>query len=114
MSPEIVSPDLVIELATNTLMVGGTPPGRFESLPGVLVQLPPHVGAPGLVELANPRNAAGAGPPLSKFDFAHCDPQKTTCWPTAALRSPITKFPGKNVPCLVPVTLSEPLSSPLR
>src|SRR5436309_2851372 len=114
MSPEIVSPDLVIELVTNTLMVGGTPLGRFESLPAVLVQVPPQVGAPAPMELANPLRLAGAGPPLSEFDLAHCDPQKTTCCPTTAFRSPITKFPAKNVPCLVPVTLSDPVSSPLR
>src|SRR6267378_1668204 len=109
MLPEITAPDWVIELATITLMLAGTPLGGAAPLPELLCQLPPQIGGFVSVELANPLKLAGAGPPLSKFDFDHCEPQKTTRWPTIALRSPITKLPGKNAPCLVPVTLSEPL-----
>src|SRR5450432_3468878 len=111
MSPEITAPDLVIELATITSISSGTSSGREERWPGAWLQLPPHSGGFVLVELAKPLKLAGAGPPLREFHFAHCAPQKTTRWPTTALRSPITKRPDgeKNALRLVPVTLSEPL-----
>ena len=88
--PEMVEPDLVIELATMTVMYDGTLAGGGGLLPVVVVQLPPQAGGLGLVELANPLKPDGARPPLNEFDFAHWSPQKVTRLPTAALPSPIT------------------------
>ena len=42
-SPEMVAPDLVIELEAITAMKGGTLSGGFELFPGRLVQLPPQI-----------------------------------------------------------------------
>src|SRR2546425_1897190 len=89
-SPEMVAPDLVIELEAITAMKGGTLSGGFELFPGRLVQIPPQVC--GAVS-AKPLKALGAGPPLSELTLAHCAPQKVTELPMAALRSPITKEP---------------------
>jgi len=36
--------------------------------------------------------AAGARPPLNALELVQCAPQNVTCWPTTALRSPITKL----------------------
>ena len=60
-------------------------------MPGSLVHVPPQLAGFVLVEFAKPLKLDGADPPLSEFFFAHCAPQKVTCWPTTAFRSPITK-----------------------
>src|SRR5207302_9191101 len=91
--PEITEPDIVTELAAITLMVDGTVARGPELLPGSLFHVPPQVAGFGFNVFANPLKAAGAAPPLSEFCFDHCDPQKVTCCPTAALASPITKRP---------------------
>src|SRR5438445_723149 len=114
MLPEITAPDWVIELATITLIVFGTPLGGTELLPGSLFHVPPQAAGFVLVKLAKPLKLTGAGPPLREFCVAHCAPQKTTRRPTTALRSPMTKLPGKNAFRLNPKTLSEPLLLPLR
>ena len=74
-------------------MNSGTLFGGPELFPGSLVHVPPQFGGFGLVELPKPLKLEGAGPPLSEFLFAHCAPQNVTCWPTTALRSPMTN-PG--------------------
>src|SRR5215218_8739718 len=90
--PEIVDPDLLIELATITAMSCGNGPGGGGALlPGDVVQPVPHVTVGG--DFANPLNEAGAVPPLRLFSFHHCAPQKVTEVPTAALLSPMTKLP---------------------
>ena len=71
MSPEIVGPDLVIELEAITAMNGGTVAGGGELFPGWVTQVPPQVGGVKLVSSAKPLNAAGAAPPLSEFSVAH-------------------------------------------
>ena len=75
----MTEPDLVIELATITVMVRETVAGGGGLLPGPVFHVPPQTGGCALVTLPKPLNAAGAGPPLSAFRFAHCAPQKVTC-----------------------------------
>src|SRR4051812_11216100 len=91
-SPEIVGPDLPIELETTTAISEGSgPAGGGGLLPGPVVQSVPHAAVAGVV--SKPLNAAGAAPPLRLLSFHHWAPQKVTSVPTAALLSPITKFP---------------------
>lgn len=78
MLPVIVAPDCVAELATRTVINGGTLFGGRELLPGLLVQEPPQAGGFGLVELAKPLKPEGAEPPLSVFRFAHRASQNVT------------------------------------
>src|SRR2546422_320669 len=92
-SPEMVAPDLVIELDAITAMNGGTLAGGPELFPGSVAHVPPQAGGVVLVISAKPLNAAGAGPPLSELTFAHFAPQKVTAVPTAESRLPITKEP---------------------
>jgi len=58
-------------------------------LPGPVVQPVPGFGV--VADSAKPLNADGAEPPLGKFSFDHCAPQKVTA--PDALRSQITKVP---------------------
>src|ERR1051325_2630265 len=96
-SPWIVEPDLVIRLDTITAMNSGSgPAGGCPLLPGGAVQLVPHVTVAGFV--SKPLNEAGAPPPVRLFSDDHCAPQKVTFVPTAALLSPITKFPPLATP----------------
>src|SRR5262249_25053270 len=97
-SSVIVEPDCEIELETSTAMkLGRGPVGGFELLPGPVDQLAPHAGSM-LGLFSKPLNAAGADPPFSVFFFDHCDPQNVTFVETAALPSPITKWPPAEVP----------------
>src|SRR6266545_2056924 len=90
--PEIVEPDLLIELETITAMSAGSGPGGGDALlPGDVVQLVPHVTVGG--DFSKPLNEAGAVPPVRLFRFHHCAPQKVTEVPTAALLLPMTKLP---------------------
>ena len=90
--PEIVDPDLEIELETITAMKAGTVPGGPALLPGPVDQRVPQVaGTLGL--FAKPLKLSGADPPLSEFSFAHWAPQNVTCEPTPADWSPTTKAP---------------------
>src|SRR3989442_1783973 len=91
--PDMVEPDLVIELDAITAMKAGTVAGGPELFPGSVVHVPPQVGGAVLVVSAKPLKAAGAGPPLSELTFAHCAPQKVTALPTVASTLPITKEP---------------------
>jgi hypothetical protein len=91
--PEIVEPDLEIELAAITLMVGPTVGGGEALLPGSVFQVPPQAGGLGIGILAKPLKAVGALPPLMGFNLAHCELQKVTCWPITASLSPMTKLP---------------------
>jgi hypothetical protein len=93
MLPEMTLPDLVIELATITVMVEGTVAGGDVLLPGPAFHVPPQAGGFVLGALAKPLNALGARPPLIEFCFAHFAPQNVTCWPTIAFLFPITKLP---------------------
>jgi hypothetical protein len=68
----------VIELAAITLMKLGRLLGGLELSPEALVHLPPQAGGFGLGASAKPLKLDGAGPPLKKFNFAHCAPQKVT------------------------------------
>ena len=52
MLPEIIEPDLVIELETITVMKADTLAGGPELLPGSLFQVPPHAGGFGFGEFA--------------------------------------------------------------
>jgi hypothetical protein len=92
MLPETPGPDLVIELATITLIVEGTVAGGLEVPPKPLVHVPPQNAGLGVVVSAKPLKEEGAGPPLNELDFAHFAPQNVTCCPTTALRSPMTKL----------------------
>src|SRR6266404_3593474 len=95
-SPVIVEPDIVIELAAITVMKAGMLGGGPELLPGSLAHVPPQMAGSGIRELAKPLKLRGAGEALlSEFNRAHCAPQNVTWLPTTALRSPITKLPGK-------------------
>lgn len=78
MFPEMLGPDFVIELATITVINGGTLLGGCALLPGELVHAPPQTGGFGLVEPAKPLKLLGAGPPLNEFSLAHCAPQNVT------------------------------------
>src|SRR5216683_1886619 len=93
MSPDIVDPDLLIELDTMIATYDGMVSGGSELLPGSAVQVPPQLDGVVLLWLAKPLKLAGAAPPLKEFSVHHCAPQKVTDVPTAAFRSPITKFP---------------------
>jgi hypothetical protein len=93
MFPEIVDPDLLIELDTMIAIYDGMLSGGPELLPGSVVHVPPQLGGVVLLWLAKPLKLAGAVPPLKEFSFHHCAPQKVTDVPTAAFRSPITKCP---------------------
>lgn len=86
-------PNLVIELATITVMVEGTVAGGDVLVPGPPFHLSPQAGGFVLVALAKPLNFLGAWPPLREFFFAQWAPQNVTCWPTIAFLSPITKIP---------------------
>src|SRR5258708_24383739 len=91
-SPEIVEPDLVIELETITPMKAGRgPAGGGVLLPGSVLQPVPQLGVLGLS--AKPLKLAGAVPPLKEFSFHHCAPQNVTAVPTALFWSPITNEP---------------------
>src|SRR5579872_6139086 len=91
-SPEMVEPDFVIELATITPMYEGSgPPGGDALLLGPVVQLVPHTGGTALS--SNPLNDDGVGPPLRVLSFDHWAPQNVTAVPLALLPSPITKPP---------------------
>jgi hypothetical protein len=69
-SPEIVDPDLLIELATATTMIRGRVAGGFELFPGSVVQFSPQTG--GLVDpSAKPLKLGGAEPPLIGLSFHH-------------------------------------------
>ena len=92
MLPEMPDPDLVIELATITLMVDGSVAGGPELPPTPLVHVPPQNAGLGVVFSAKPLKAEGAGPPVNLLDFAQFPPQNVTCCPTTALRSPMTKL----------------------
>jgi hypothetical protein len=92
-SPEMTLPDLVIELATITVMVEGTVAGGDVLLPGPPFHVPPQAGGFVLVILAKPLNFLGAWPPLRGFSFAQWAPQNITGWPTIAFLSPTTKLP---------------------
>ena len=64
--PEIVDPDIEIELDTITAMkVGSGPAGGGVLLPGSVDQVTPQAGAGGVS--SKPLNAAGAAPPLTLF-----------------------------------------------
>jgi hypothetical protein len=78
----MVLPDWLMEVETTTAMYDGTLEGGPELLPGCVVQVWPHAGIVRL--LSKPLNAAGAVPPLSPFNFHHCEPQNVTSVPTAA------------------------------
>jgi hypothetical protein len=52
MLPEMTDPDLVIELATMTLMVEGTVDGGLELLPGLVLHVPPQFAGLGVVTSA--------------------------------------------------------------
>jgi len=52
MLPEMTDPDLVIELATMTLMVEGTVDGGLELLPGGVLHVPPQFAGLGVVASA--------------------------------------------------------------
>ena len=89
----MVEPDFEIELATRTTMKAGSGGGGGpELLPGSVDHAWPQAGLE-LGLLANPLNAADAGPPLRKLSLDHWAPQKVTASPTAAGRSPITNEP---------------------
>jgi hypothetical protein len=91
--PEIVEPDLLIELDTITAIWSGTEPGGFELLPGSVTHVSPHfAGLCGML-LAKPLKLAGAVRPLSELSVLHCAPQKVTLVPIAEFRSPITNDP---------------------
>jgi hypothetical protein len=93
-SPVIVEPDIVIELAAIAVMKAGMLLGGPELLPGSLVHFPPQAAGSGIRELAKPLKLLGAGAPLlSEFNRAHFAPQNVTWLPTTASTSPITKFP---------------------
>jgi hypothetical protein len=93
MLPEMTLPDLVIELATITVMVEGIVAGGDELLPGPAFHVPSQAAGFVLGMLAKPLNALGAWPLLREFAFAQCAPQNVTMWPTIAFLSPITKLP---------------------
>jgi len=78
MSPVMVGPAFVIELATITVMNDGTLFGGSGLLPELLVQVPPQIGGFVLAELVKPLKLTGMGPPLREFRFAHCAPQNVT------------------------------------
>jgi len=69
MLPDMVEPDLLIELESITAIKVGTVAGGAELLRSV-AHVPPQVGGVVLVIPAKPLNAAGAGPPLSELTFA--------------------------------------------
>jgi hypothetical protein len=77
--PEITEPDLVIELATITVILGATVAGGGALLPGSVLHMPPQAGGLGVITSAKPLNAAGAAPPLTLFSFDHCALQNVTC-----------------------------------
>ena len=82
-SPEIVGPDLLIELETITAISEGSgPAGRGGLSPGPVVQSVGQAAVGGVV--SKPLNAAGAVPPLRPFSFHHLAPQKLTSVPSAA------------------------------
>ena len=91
--PEMVEPDLVIELETITAIYAGTLAGGFELLPGSVVHVAPHEVGVVMLELANPLKPFGAAPPVKELTFAHCEPQKVTLCPTAELLLPMTNEP---------------------
>jgi hypothetical protein len=91
MLPLIVVPFLVVELETMMVMNLGTVAGGPVS-PAMLVQVPPQLDGLGVVLVANPLKLDGVAPPLSEFPLDHLDPQNVTFCPTAAFRSPMTKF----------------------
>ena len=91
-SPEIVGPDLVIELETITPMNAGRgPAGGGALLPGSVLQPVWHAGAVGL--RAKPLKAAGAAPPVRELSFHHWAPQKVIGVVFALFLSPITNAP---------------------
>ena len=62
-------------------MYCGMVAGGFELLPGLLVHVPPHVGA--VVPSSKPLKALGPTPPVIGLFFHHCEPQKFTVTPPA-------------------------------
>ena len=74
MSPEMTEPFVCIELETITPMYCGIVAGGFELLPGLVVQVLPHVGKS--FPFSKPLNAFGADPPLIGLFCDHCEPQK--------------------------------------
>jgi hypothetical protein len=93
MLPEIVEPDLLIELAAITVMVLGTEFGGGALLPGSVFHVPGQEAGLGVVKRAKPLKVFGAAPPLRVLAFDHWAPQNVTFFPTTAFRSPITKLP---------------------
>src|SRR5438046_5125626 len=92
--PEMTDPAFTTLVGTSTPMyAGGAPLGGPELFPGRVVQVMPQAGGSALRRSANPLKLAGAGPPLSWLRADHCAPQKVTCPPTGALRSPTVKPP---------------------
>src|SRR5262245_24037632 len=90
--PEILEPDLEIELEAITPMNSGSGgAGGLALLPGLVLQPAPQVGVFGVG--ANPLKLAGAAPPLREFCFHQSAPQNVTAEPIALFRSPITKEP---------------------
>ena len=75
MLPEIIDPVLVIELDTMTVIWAGTLFGGPELFPGSLRQVPPQLAGFVLGKFAKPLKPEGVAPPLSEFEFAHCEPQ---------------------------------------
>jgi hypothetical protein len=90
--PLIIEPDFVIELATMTLISDETLAGGLELFPGVPRHVAPQVAGVVLVEFAKPLKFSGGSPRIRRFCVDHCAPQKVTCLPTTASRSPMTNF----------------------
>src|SRR6476646_10101256 len=111
MSPEIVLPLLVTELATTTPMnCGNGGATGLPLFPGDTVHVPPHAGGVALKADANPLNAFGALPPLSALRSAHCAPQNVTSVAgvaAAAVRLPSTKAPRSRNANTVAVAVSD-------
>src|SRR5216117_3367473 len=98
MLPEILEPDLVIELDTITALWDGIGRGGAESSSLSVVKSPPGFGSRMLVEFAKPVKLAGAEPLLNAFDLCHCALQNVTCLPTTPSPSPMTKVPLPSSP----------------
>lgn len=66
-SPVIIDPDCVIELAAIAVMMWGMWCGGMALPMGVLVHVPPHSAGRGSVCWANPLKLSGAAPPLNEL-----------------------------------------------
>ena len=103
--PEMVFPDLPIELDTKTAMNEGTLSGGAELAPGSEVHVPPQVGGVVLGVRAKPLKLSGAAPPLRELRLAHSAPQNVTAFPLTLLLSPMTKPPLARKAKMVVATL---------